>query len=282
MSEQLKHIFDISACPTKRQMKDYLSGTMSREEVYAFEHHINSCMLCSEALEGMLENTEASLVGMNELSNNFLKDHLELHPPQIHLNSIAHAAPANLPTTKTKKTASISWRSVGIAAAFLLCLGLGWYFKNYQQNNSVNSSIAQTAKQNGLPKNEILIAEQEYRQQSAPANNVATLPEADRKKTINNTDQPIVLREATAPAPTATKSVRQESEVVVREYYAPLIKKMNRELLQFGQVMIWLRCLRGIQVMLHLYQEVPINKRLGNRYPSAVQGAMEPPTWWMA
>ena len=139
MSEQLKHIFDASVCPTKRQMNEYLAGTMMREEVYAFEHHVNSCFLCSEAIDGMLEHKENALVGMSELNNNFLKDHLELHPPQIHLNSIAQAATVDV---KTKTGFHISWRQAGLAAAILLCLGTGWYFKNTQKNIDSNALIA--------------------------------------------------------------------------------------------------------------------------------------------
>lgn len=127
MSEQLKHIFDISKCPTKRQMQDYLKGAMQPEEIYAFEHHISSCMLCSEAMDGMMERKEAALAGMSELNDNFLKDHLELHPPHIHLNGIAAAA---APDIQDKKKSTIHiWKPIGIAATLLLCLGLGWYFK---------------------------------------------------------------------------------------------------------------------------------------------------------
>ena len=128
MSEQLKHIFDISKCPTKRQMQDYLKGVMQPEEIYAFEHHISSCMLCSEAMDGMMEHPQEALAGMTHLNDNFLKDHLELHPPHIHLNGIAVTNAADI-KHKNKNTIPL-WKPIGIAAALLLCLGLGWYVKN--------------------------------------------------------------------------------------------------------------------------------------------------------
>ena len=91
MSEQLKHIFDSSACLSKRQLKDYVTGIMSREESYALEHHVNTCFFCSEALDGMLEHSDA-LVTVDQLNTGFLKDHFSLTNPQIHLNSLAPAA----------------------------------------------------------------------------------------------------------------------------------------------------------------------------------------------
>lgn len=137
MSDQLKHIFDVSTCPGKRQFKEYLNGEMSREEVYAFEHHVSSCLLCSEALDGMLEHREEALVGLDNINNEFLKDHLELHPPQIHLNSIAPPTFAADTQSQQKNPVQKSfWKSVSIAAALILFLGMGWYFKSSYPSHS--------------------------------------------------------------------------------------------------------------------------------------------------
>jgi len=170
MNEQLKHIFDISACPTQRQVQDYLSGTMPREEMYVFEHHIHSCILCSEALDGFLEQPQKAITGLAELNNTFLKDHLELHPPQIYLNSIAHTAAGKDAGNNTL------WKPLAIAATLLLCLGLGWYFKNYRQKNDI-SVIAQL----NTKDSEIKRTSVETANQSRTANDNRSLQEEEKK-----------------------------------------------------------------------------------------------------
>src|SRR5690606_5602807 len=127
MSEQLKHIFDNSACLSKRQLKDYVNTTMSREEQYAVEHHITTCFFCSEALEGMNRKDEA-LVAVDELNTNFLKDHFSLINPQIHLNSIAPTVQAQpIQRQRKKTTMQPLLRPSALAAAALLGFAVLWY-----------------------------------------------------------------------------------------------------------------------------------------------------------
>ena len=131
MSEQLKHIFESSACLSRRQLKDYATGTMSREECYAVEHHVNTCFFCSEALDGMMEHSEA-LLTVEQLNTGFLKDHFSLTNPQIHLNSLAPAAaaPAMQKRSKTRgRVQPLLLKPSSIAAAILLGLGVMWYLE---------------------------------------------------------------------------------------------------------------------------------------------------------
>ncbi|HTN47637.1 MAG TPA: tetratricopeptide repeat protein [Flavipsychrobacter sp.] len=228
MSEQLKHIFDLSACPTKRQMKDYLNGTMEGEEIYAFEHHINSCFLCSEALDGMMEQAEEAVAGVEQLNNEFLKDHLELHPPQIHLNSMA-PAPSLTPTHHRGKANSqrIFWKPVGIAAALVICLGLGWYFKNTpSQITQQSPSIAQANRNEMVKENPSSeVQPLSARMETAGAyDNLAetsqTHPSVKRAgKEIAAITEPKTT-EQTQPAPGALPE-----EVAVKEYKLPLANK---------------------------------------------------------
>jgi FimV-like protein len=229
MSEQLKHIFDLSACPTKRQMKDYLSGTMEREEIYAFEHHINSCFLCSEALEGIMEHAGEAVAGMEQLNNEFLKDHLELHPPQIHLNSIA-PAPSLAPTHHKGKTNSqrTLWKPAGIAAALIICLGLGWYFKNIPSQTIQQAPVIAQANRSEVVKENPSSEVQPLPAQMEPA----VLAASD--KPVETSQVPSVKRgkdetaavaepktiQQTQPAPSASPE-----ELVVKEHKAPLINK---------------------------------------------------------
>jgi FimV-like protein len=131
MSEQLKHIFDSSACLSKRQLKDYVTGIMSHEESYALEHHVNTCFFCSEALDGMLEHSEA-LVTVDQLNTGFLKDHFSLTNPQIHLNSLAPAAaaaPVQKRVRTRSKTQPLLLKPTSIAAAIILGFGVMWYLE---------------------------------------------------------------------------------------------------------------------------------------------------------
>lgn len=209
MSEQLKHIFDISKCPTKRQMQEYLNGIMQPEEIYAFEHHISSCMLCSEAIDGMMEYEEAALTGMNELNDNFLKDHLESHPPHIHLNGIAAAA-----DTEGKKATLINiWKPASIAAMLLLCLGLGWYFKNKppQFAEHTTAVIAQATESN---RDASLPASEKENVQTAPPHAVNSLTSSQNNTTGHSPSSPLAGADEAQPVATPPRQ-NQEKEIPV-------------------------------------------------------------------
>jgi hypothetical protein len=130
MNKALIHIFDSSACLTRRQMKDYVNSVMTGEECHAAEVHLNSCMFCSEAIDGLYEEKEHGAVGaMVALDNEFLKEKLSLSHPEVHLNSLApaqsasYAAPRRRGRYKTKPLKHTS----AIAAMLLLGFGLWWY-----------------------------------------------------------------------------------------------------------------------------------------------------------
>ncbi len=129
MKEQLIHILDQSVCLSRKQMKEYLSGSMLPEEAHAAEVHLSSCALCSLAMEGFEEHSEQALAAISALNSGFLKEHFDNISPQIHLNSIAHTAA--LPAV-ARKSISLQpvWRRVAIAAAAMLLIGLVWAFQH--------------------------------------------------------------------------------------------------------------------------------------------------------
>lgn len=129
---QLIHIFDNSTCLTKKQMRDYVGGKMTNEEAHAVEVHLNSCPLCSDAVEGLFEQQEGGLTTMHELNTDFLKDHFGLSNPQVHLNSMAATQSVRKHVPREKKpakTAVLSWRSTSLAAGLLLVIGLLWFYR---------------------------------------------------------------------------------------------------------------------------------------------------------
>ncbi|HRO43856.1 MAG TPA: tetratricopeptide repeat protein [Flavipsychrobacter sp.] len=136
MSQHLKHIFDASACLSKRQLKDYAHGGMSREEQYAIEHHVNTCFFCSEAIEGLAKK-ENVLVAIDDLNTNFLKDHLSLINPQIHLNSIAPTVQAQPIQRSSKDKVQPFLKPATIAAALILGVAVLWYL-DFGKNEAAN------------------------------------------------------------------------------------------------------------------------------------------------
>lgn len=141
MNSQLAHIFDESACLSKRQIRDYISGTMGREETHAVEVHLNSCPFCSEAVEGLTEHAEEAVMALNDFGTpQFLQDHLSKALPQVHLNSIAHAA-APIPVTPHGRNKNRSlqpvWRNASIAAALIVSIGLIWYWEATKDQRNI-------------------------------------------------------------------------------------------------------------------------------------------------
>lgn len=137
MKERLIHILDDTACLNRKQMKDYLSGSMLPEEILAAEAHISSCPLCSIALEGFQEQTEEALQAIATLDSGFLKQHFDSITPQIHLNSLAPAAVGGAASRKKKSSSTIPLnRIIGIAAVLLFGFGLFWFYKLQEKKSS--------------------------------------------------------------------------------------------------------------------------------------------------
>lgn len=132
--EQLIHIFEESACLTKRQMKDYVGGIMADEEAHAAEVHLTSCPFCSEATEGMLAYKSEDIENAFVIpGSDFIQEHYSQTNPHIHLNSITHAHSHAHRHIKTKKKALPVSVHIAIAAVLLLFLGVIWYFKQGNQ-----------------------------------------------------------------------------------------------------------------------------------------------------
>lgn len=155
MKEELKHIFDESVCLSSRQLKDYVAGHMSNEECHAVEHHLNSCPLCSAAVDGMLLQPEKALETINQFNTDFLREHLGLKNPQPQANSNANgSAPASqAPDEQEARTVTpiipiprfnvrSLIRPVSIAAALVLIFMLVWYLRP-DSRDAKNGVIAQ-------------------------------------------------------------------------------------------------------------------------------------------
>ena len=182
---QLIHIFDNSTCLTKKQMRDYVGGKMTNEEAHAVEVHLNSCPLCSDAVEGLFEQQEGGLAIMHELNTDFLKDHFGLSNPQVHLNSMAATQSVRKHVPREKKPAKttvLSWRSTSLAAGLLLLAGLIWFYRVDHRapepiakvTDNLSKQSPEIARKPGEPKAEKRSVVQAITQ-SAPENITASL-----------------------------------------------------------------------------------------------------------
>lgn len=220
MKERLLNILDQSTCLTRRQMKDYLAGTMLPEEIHAAETHIASCPLCSMALEGFEANSDEALAAIASLNSGFLKDHFDSITPQIHLNSMAPAVPvAHHPHhTKKKKTQSYSLLKVAAVAA-ALAIGFGVFWVIDQRGNKIQDAgrIAQNEEMS-VPAAAIAPPAMSSDQASAPQKNGAT-------------QKLVVVNDKTATASPAAigKAVVVES-ATASEDYAAVSDASTREL----------------------------------------------------
>lgn len=139
MKEALSHILDQSVCLTRRQMKDYLTGTMLTEEQHAAEVHLASCPLCRMAMEGFEEHTDEALAAIASLNSGFLKEHYAAVTPQIHLNSVAPAMRA----PRQKKVVAIPlWKTAAMAAGIVLAIGVFWYLNEHKSTPTASAVLA--------------------------------------------------------------------------------------------------------------------------------------------
>lgn len=206
MSEELKHIFDKSACISKRQMKEYIGGMMNREEARAIEHHLTYCEFCNEAIDGLMADQQASHTALDELNDKFIRDFYA----RQEANEIKNAKiiARNTPSTNPKKTI---WLSItGIAAALLIGFAGMRYFDK-QQNTTTPIIASNNNEPIPAPETDSPLAQNE----SATA--LKTTPIAPSSTTDKETQTTIAEKEetnlvtptaATLP-PTKNKTIAQ-------------------------------------------------------------------------
>lgn len=138
IKDDVKHLFDRSACLNKRQFEAYLSGNMITEEVYGIEHHINGCPLCSMAMDGMQLRKDALEVASG-LNADFIKDHFAVMPASS--GSGASSYMKNLKSkeinTKPVMTALKVFVAIGACAAIL------WFVQSLGKNKSEEAEPTQ-------------------------------------------------------------------------------------------------------------------------------------------
>jgi len=148
--EQLKHIFEQSACLTPRQVKNYVSGKMVHEEAHVVEAHLLGCPLCSDAVEGIIENkTQGALAAIEKPDARFLSKHLGVPIQEIKATTTAPpvikaGAYATQPD-KTEKNNNIPWRPLAAAAGLITIACVAWFMRDNIFPHAEEQQLAQTA-----------------------------------------------------------------------------------------------------------------------------------------
>jgi hypothetical protein len=242
--EQLLHIFEESACLTRRQMKDYVSGSMTNEESHAVELHLNACPFCNDAVDGMFAQQEGNTAEMiMGLDSDFLQDHLGRNNPRVHLNSVtATHAHSNAQKRKNKGNVTAFWRNTSIAAMLLLAIGLLWFLKFGRENSGNNLQLAQQPETQSTPVITDNIPPKKTLTTNTPATPVTVPSDA---KTSTTATRPVerdaedVAAVPSSPAAVSGNAAAQKQaansderekkaladEVVVTQYKAPLVDK---------------------------------------------------------
>jgi FimV-like protein len=185
IKEDVKHLFDRSACLNKRQFEAYLSGNMITEEVYGIEHHINGCPLCSMAMDGMQLRKDALEVSAG-LNTDFIKDHFAMMPQQSSSGAsyIKNLKPKEINTKPLMTT-------VKVLVAIGACAAILWFVQSVGKNNS-NEPVEETKQEEVV--------------------NVATPPQQEEQQVI--VEEPLMADTTQAAEPVPEAAPVQEKPAI--------------------------------------------------------------------
>lgn len=129
--DQLKHIFEESACLTPRQVKGYVTGKMVHEEAHAVEVHLLSCPFCREAVEGIAEQKSPGAVSaMEKLDAGFIAKHFGVTAQEVtpakNIPSVTKARPEK----DKPKTVRNIWKPMALAASLLAIVAVLWFMRD--------------------------------------------------------------------------------------------------------------------------------------------------------
>ncbi len=147
--EQLKHIFEPSACLSPRQLKGYATGKMVHEECHAVEVHLLSCPFCSEAVEGLkAANSATAVTAMEKLDDSFIAKHFGVSAQEIKQVTktkpvIKAGAYTNNPEPKEKKAVHIPWKPLSLAASLVAAVCIMWFMRDSIFPQGDNDQLAE-------------------------------------------------------------------------------------------------------------------------------------------
>lgn len=140
-------IWTPSHCLSKAQLLGYVRNSLDRDEVYLVESHLNDCELCSEALDGLMqENPEQISQAVADVKLEVEKKIREKFPA----TQVKKGNPATTVSDKPApplKAFQFNTRRWSAAAAIVLIMGLGTYamytyIKSHQQQLAQETSLS--------------------------------------------------------------------------------------------------------------------------------------------
>lgn len=152
--EQLKHIFENSACLSPKQLRMYASGKMVHEEAHAAEMHLLSCPLCNDAVEGLMEeNSPEAFKQVEKQDASFLAQHIDLLTAEEDLNKDSGSKKAPFKTNIEGGSVPVRkyLKPVGIAASVLVVVGVLWFMRDSIFPEKSNTQIAQNTEVSSQP-----------------------------------------------------------------------------------------------------------------------------------
>jgi len=207
MSESNIHIdlFTKSGCLTTEALKGYISDVFSDLEKDRIKNHLNSCELCSDALEGLQLISDSHKI---DLIVSEIKENLEKTLP----NS------KGTQSEKFKKQTRLYYFAV--AASVLILIGVFSYFRFYWQNqNSEISALIEKPEPKFVE--EIKLLPEESGEEEAPsqaANESKPIPPIDIHK--EKSDKPVeevdeILNEIVIEEPIATILSDEQTQYII-------------------------------------------------------------------
>lgn len=152
-TEQLKHIFEQSACLTPKQIKGYATGKMVHEEAHAVEVHLLSCPFCSDALEGVTEHKDRAVANLEKIDASFIAKHFGVAKEEIKISSktthktkqTAFKSLDNTTSTEKKSNLDKLWKPIAAAAGLVGVAVIMWMMKDSIFPKDAPKQLAQEA-----------------------------------------------------------------------------------------------------------------------------------------
>jgi tetratricopeptide (TPR) repeat protein len=225
----LSDIWTPSHCLSKSQLLNYIQQKLDRDEVYLVESHLNDCPLCSDALDGLMEEPiETTENQFADIKSDLEKRILERHPIRKTESNGIKTKEIKPPAMTARPQNRYRWMA---AASILLVIGLGGYsiysfiksqdHQLAQDNTLIETSDATYKKTPDTNANEISSLRISPPDQAPPSVVQANkaLPDA-RIKSIPVSPAPVAENEkqrsediaASPPVPDATYSKTPESK----------------------------------------------------------------------
>lgn len=211
--EQLKHIFEDSACLTPRQVKGYVTGKMVHEEAHAVEVHLLSCPFCKDAVEGMTEQkAKGAVATMERLDAGFIAKHFGVTTQEITATKntppvLKAGSYTSSPEKEKPKTVRKLWKPMALAASLLAMVAVLWFMRDniFPQDNG------QLAQQVTIPE-----------KQEEPV--IAYTPAVDSSASSQHTDSMLMAGETTVdemvaavPQPTEDISKALKTDAALKD-----------------------------------------------------------------